>query len=148
MNVNHLFKRLLLLLAIISAAGSSSALPPNEQFSVRTKEFTLSFLVGETGRLYQRAVGVANSALPLPRDDEAYPQAGDGFIWEPALQVVHADGNTSTALVFEDITRTNDGSGRDLTRIRLRDSAYPLEVALNFRADPQRDVVEQWTEIV
>ena len=124
------------------------ALPPYEQFSVQTKEFTLSFLVGETGRLYQRALGITNSALPPLRDDEAYPQAGDGYIWEPALRVVHAGGNTSTALIFEDVTRTNDSSGRELTRIRLRDSAYPLEVALIFRCDPQRDVVEQWTEIV
>jgi alpha-galactosidase len=134
---------------IIPEGGSRPvALPPYEQFNVQTKEFTLSFLLGETGRLYQRAVGAVNSGLPPPRNDEACPQAGDGYVWEPALQVVHADGNTSTALIFEDIARTNDGSGRELTRIRLRDSAYPLEVALNFRSDPQRDVVEQWTEIV
>ena len=135
---------------IIPEGGTKPvALPPYEQFSVQTKEFTLSFVVGETGRLYQQPIGTTNSALPPLRDDEAYPQAGDGYIWEPALQVVHADGNTSTALIFEDVTRTNDGSGRELTRIRLRDSAYPLEVALNFRCDPQRDaVVEQWTEIM
>ena len=36
----------------------------------------------------------------LKRDDELYPQAGDGYVWEPALEIVHADGNTSTALLL------------------------------------------------
>jgi alpha-galactosidase len=35
-----------------------------------------------------------------------------------------------------------------LIRIKLHDPAYPLAVALNFRADRERDVVEQWPEIV
>jgi len=32
-------------------------------------------------------------------------------------------------------------------RINLRDPAYPFKVALCFRTHPERDVVEQWTEI-
>jgi alpha-galactosidase len=122
--------------------------PPPEKFSVPTKNFALNFEVGQDGRLYQRAVGVADANAKLLRTDESYPQAGDGYVWEPALQVVHADGNTSTALIFDGVTRTNDDAGRELTQIKLHDPAYPLEVTLNFRADHERDVVEQWTEIV
>ncbi|MGD1090035.1 MAG: NPCBM/NEW2 domain-containing protein, partial [Verrucomicrobiota bacterium] len=135
---------------IITEDGAAKpvALPPYEKFSVRTKNFALNFEVGDDGRLYQRAVGAADANEKLQRVDESYPQAGDGYIWEPALQVVHADGNTSTALIFEGVTRTNDDTGRELTQIQLQDPAYPLEVTLNFRADHERDVVEQWTEIV
>jgi len=125
------------------------AKPPTPgAFAVQTKNFALNFAVGDDGRLYQRAVGAAAANEKLQRTDESYPPAGDGYIWEPALQVIHADGNTSTALVFEDITRTNDGAGRELTQIKLHDPAYPLEVTLNFCADRERDVIEQWTSIV
>ncbi len=129
--------------------GNSAAKPPfPEQFSVQTKNFALRFEVGDDGRLYQHAVGAADADGKIQRTDECYPQSGDGYIWEPALQVTHADGNTSTALIFEGVTRTNDDAGRELTQIKLHDPAYPFEVTLNFRADHERDVVEQWTEIV
>jgi alpha-galactosidase len=129
-------------------AENSAAKPPSEKFSVQTKNFALNFEVGDDGRLYQRAVGAADANEKLQRTDECYPQAGDGYVWEPALQVVHADGNTSTALIFDSVARMNDVAGRELTQIKLHDPAYPLEVTLNFRADRERDVVEQWTEIV
>ena len=119
-----------------------------KQFSVQTKNFALNYEVGDDGRLYQHAIGDVEENAKLLRTDESYPQAGDGYVWEPALQVVHADGNTSTALIFEGVTRTNDDAGRELTQIKLHDPAYPLEVTLNFRADSERDVIEQWTEIV
>ncbi|MEJ0091693.1 MAG: alpha-galactosidase [Limisphaerales bacterium] len=128
-------------------AAKPLALAPYETFSVKTRSFSLNFEIGEDGRFYQRAVGATDINGKLQRDGEAYPQAGDGYIWEPALQVVHADGNTSTTLLFKSVTRTNDNNGRELTKILLRDPAYPLEVTLNFRADRERDVVEQWTEI-
>ena len=70
------------------------------RFSIETKSITLNFWVGDDGRLYQRAVGSVDNNAKLLRTDESYPQAGDGYVWEPALQVVHADGNTSTAHWF------------------------------------------------
>ncbi len=123
------------------------ALAPYETFSVKTKNFSLNFEIGDDGRLYQRSIGASDLNAKLSRDGEAFPQAGDGYIWEPALQVVHADGNTSTTLIFQGVIRTNDDTGRELTKIKLRDQAYPLEVTLNFCTDQERDVVEQWTEI-
>jgi alpha-galactosidase len=118
-----------------------------EDVRLSSAHFNLDFQVKEDGRLYQRAIGHGDAGKQLQRNDEAYPQAGDGYIWEPALQVVHADGNTSTALLFQNFTRTNEAAGREVTRINLRDPAYPLEVALCFRTHRDMDVVEQWTEI-
>ncbi len=85
----------------------------------------------------------------LQRDDEFYPQAGDGYIWEPALQVVHADGNTSTALVFDDITQTNDSAGHGIDPnssctirlIRLKSRCVSAPTASGM-------FIEQWTEII
>lgn len=118
-----------------------------EPFSLNTASFSLRFEIGKDGRLYQRAIGASDKAKLPPRTDEFYPQAGDGYIWEPALQVVHADGNTSTSLLYDGLARTNERRGVELVRIKLRDPAYPFEVSLFLRAHHDRDVVEEWTEI-
>ncbi|HUC85254.1 MAG TPA: alpha-galactosidase [Candidatus Acidoferrales bacterium] len=132
--------------ASLVLAGNLRAAPPRS-FSVNTKSFALNFQVGDDGRLYQLPIGVTPPAARLPRDSESYPQAGDGYVWEPALQAVHADGNTSTALVCDEVTRTNESADREVTRIHLHDSAYPFEAAIFFRAHRRLDVLEQWVEI-
>jgi alpha-galactosidase len=134
--------------SLFIAESGAAKQPPLEKFSVQTKNFALNFEVGNDGRLYQHSVAAGDTIDKLQRTDESYPQAGDGYVWEPALQVVHADGNTSMSLIFESVTRTNDDARLELTQIKLHDPAYPLEVTLNFRADRERDVVEQWMEIV
>jgi alpha-galactosidase len=123
------------------------ALPPFETFSLKTKKFAVTFQVGDDGRLYQRPIGVADPNAKPQRDDEFYPQAGDGYVWEPALQVVHADGNTSTALVYDGLAQTNESADIELTRVHLHDPAYPFEVTLCFRIHYNEDVIEEWTEI-
>lgn len=123
------------------------ALPPFETFTLKTKAFALNFQVGDDGRLYQRPIGMDDSNAKLPRDDEFYPQAGDGYVWEPGLQVVHADGNTSTALLYDGLAQTNETADIEWTRIHLHDSAYPFEVTLCFRTHRDEDVIEEWTEI-
>jgi len=72
----------------------------------------------------------------------ALPTWGDGWVFEPALKVTHADGNTSTDLVVAEVSQ--DG---DKTRIDLKDPSYPLFVELHFRALPELDVIESWTII-
>lgn len=125
----------------------SAPLPPHEPFRLATKNFAVNFQIGQDGRLYQRPIGLNDSSAKLQRNQESYPQAGDGYIWEPALQVVHADGNTSTALIYDSMTQSNEAPGVELTRIQLRDSAYPFKVALCFRTHQNEDVIEQWTDI-
>jgi alpha-galactosidase len=126
-------------------AVPATALPPFDGFSIQTRSLSLDFQVGDDGRLYQQPVGGKKDQLK--RDDESYPQAGDGYIWEPALQIIHADGNTSTVLHYDSVTRTEVAGGRQLTAVKLHDPAYPVEVTLNFQTDPDRDVIEQWTTI-
>jgi alpha-galactosidase len=123
------------------------ALSPYEMFDLGTKNFAMTFQVGNDGRLYQRPIGADDPKAKLQRDDEFYPQAGDGYVWEPALQVVHADGNTSTALLYDGLTQTHESADIELTRIRLHDPAYPFEVTLCFKAHYEEDVIEEWTEI-
>jgi alpha-galactosidase len=134
-------RRTLFAAALTSAALVAGAAEQN--LAVKTAHFTLDFQSGKNGRVYQRTVDQTGAPLP---SQEAYPAAGDGYVWEPALQIVHADGNTSTALIFTNATRTNDAPDQELVRIQLRDPAYPLTVTLCFRAHQEEDVVEEWTE--
>jgi len=130
----------------LAATLACPALFAATQFGVQTKNFALNFETGGDGRLYQRAIG-ATPAGKLQRNDEAYPQAGDGYIWESALQVVHADGNTSTDLQFENVTQTNETADITLAKIQLRDPAYPFEVTIFFRTHRDEDLIEQWETI-
>ncbi|HEY1490744.1 MAG TPA: NPCBM/NEW2 domain-containing protein, partial [Verrucomicrobiae bacterium] len=61
----------------MNAGAVPVVLPPFEQFSVGTGNFSLNFEVGGDGRLYQRAVGAADANAKLLRTEECYPQAGD-----------------------------------------------------------------------
>jgi len=63
------------------------------------------------------------------------------------LQVTHADGNTSTSLVFDSLTQSNETADITATHIRLHDSAYPFDVTLCFKTHHDEDVVEQWIEL-
>jgi alpha-galactosidase len=124
----------------------ATALPPFESIALKAKDFGLDFQVGDDRRLYQQPVGAAETRVSPNRFDEAYPQWGDGYIWEPAVQVTHADGNTSTTLLYEKITRTNEAPDRELVRIQLRDPAYPFRATICFRLHRERDLLEQWME--
>jgi alpha-galactosidase len=128
-------------------ATPPAALKPFEQIVLKTAHFELDFQIGNDDRLYQKTVSNLEPVKTPERNDEAYPQAGDGYIWEPALQAVHSDGNTSTKLLYEGVTRTSESAARELLRIKLRDPAYPFDVTLCFRARRDQDLIEQWAEI-
>lgn len=66
---------------------------------------------------------------------------------EPAIAVVHVDGNNSLDLKYEThkIDKTPDGAY--LTSITLKDPVYPFFVDLFFKAWSENDVIEQWSII-
>src|SRR5687767_6211297 len=73
---------------------------------IKTSNTALVLQAASDGRLYQKGYGrvkpVSKGRTPA-REDECYPPAGNGIINEPALHVIHADGNTSTDLVVKGI---------------------------------------------
>jgi alpha-galactosidase len=118
--------------------------------TISTARSSLILAVGTDGRLYQNHYGAPRAVPPRgapAREDEFYPQAGNGFITEPALAVAHADGNTSTDLIYVSHDSTTLSEGVTLTRIKLRDGAYPFFVTLFLEAYRDEDVLKQWVEI-
>lgn len=65
------------------------ALAPYEVVDLSTKSFKMNFEVGDDGRLYQRPIGTSEGAKKTLRTDEAYPQAGDGYVFQSVLQAIH-----------------------------------------------------------
>lgn len=120
---------------------------PGRLLTLQAGSFALNFQVREDGRLYQEKLGSPVNPGKSSRREEAFPAAGDGFVWEPAIDVVHADGNTSTDLRFIEITRHQESDGRERVRLKMRDREYPFEVTLCFQLHPSRDLIEQWVEI-
>lgn len=107
---------------------------------IETAHAALAYYVDEEGRLFQRSFGA--KATESTESSIGYPASGDGWVLEPALEVKHADGNTST-----DLRVVKTSTEGNLTRIELKDPEYPFYVDLLFRAFPDQDVVEAWTEV-
>ena len=77
----------------------------------------------------------------------AYTPAGTWNLAEPAIQVVHADGNNSLDLKYVSHSVEQTGEGGTLTTILLEDPVYPFTVTLFYKAWEAENVIEQWVEI-
>ena len=141
--------------ALVASSQSAESVNPsskNPVINISTSHSALRLLVASDGRLYQVGYGASDASASVPervppREMEFYPPSGDGFILEPALQVTHSDGNTSTDLIFVKETTTDLDQNIKLTRIDLKDGFYPFFVSLCFKAYQSEDVLEQWAEI-
>lgn len=95
----------------------------------------------------------ANQAYRLPGEgtqsnNTAFAVAGiDNNFVEPALAVVHSDGNNSLDLRYESQKSATTPDGATLTTITLKDVYYPFYVDLLFKAWKNEDVIEQWSII-
>ncbi|HOY93701.1 MAG: alpha-galactosidase [Bacteroidota bacterium] len=121
-----------------------------EIIRIDTKDNSLVFKVQDQ-KLYQLWFGAKTgdklAALPQGTAFPAYATFGTGEVNEVALRVTHADGNTSTELLFESVIKEESGPGIVQTRISLKDSFYPLRVDLVFKAYFAENIIEQWAEI-
>src|SRR5262249_53813704 len=152
------FRAVITLLSLVCAAWGSGQAAENGSvprngplITISTTHSALKLWVASDGRLYQLGFGPAAAQASVPntvpaRETEFYPPYGNGFILEPALQVTHADGNTSTDLIFVNKTVTTLDPNVELTRIELRDRFYPFFITLCFKAYQAEDVIEQWAE--
>ena len=136
---------------ILHAADFQTTTADGASINIATTHSVLRLRVGADKRVYQLDYGALEKAVAaaniLARETELHPQFGNGFISEPALQATHADGNTSTDLIYMRHATTAIDTNISLTRIELKDPAYPLFVTLCFKTFLREDVTEQWTEI-
>lgn len=80
-------------------------------------------------------------------NNQAFTVAGiDNNFVEPAIAVVHADGNNSLDLRYES-HQVAAVDGATLTTIRLKDAVYPFFVDLFYKAWKNLDIIEQWSAV-
>ena len=78
---------------------------------------------------------------------DAYPAYGFNCASEAALAVTHADGNMSTVLKVESVTRSELIDNAIYTKVVMKDEVYPFYVTVCYKAYQDVDMIETWTEI-
>ena len=81
------------------------------------------------------------------RGHEAYPASGGEDYFEPAVAIIHADGNQTTYLYYQSHEQRSVSGGTE-TVIRLADDKYKDEVVLHYVAYPKENVIKMWSEII
>ncbi len=138
---------------MVATVGRSAETPADSRLiQVSTANSSLTLFAGDDGRLYELGFGRADREMAAPkktpaRETEFHPQYGNGFILEPAVQATHADGNTSTDLIYVRHETTAVDTNVAVTRIELKDRFYPFFVTLCLKTYASEDVIEEWTEI-
>ncbi len=138
-------KALIVVCVLVSGANAQTIV-------IQTSHTSLIYKVEKDGELRQCYYGdrIEESAhesvqmTPFP----AYPSYGGDYVNEPALRVVHADGNLTTQLVYQSHEQNQVGDDVTLTRIVLKDKFYPLTTTLFYKAYAKEDIVEQWMEVI
>ena len=117
----------------------------------KTGNTSLIYRVGDNGRLYQSYLGKRLNHEAdinhLPQGTEAYLTHGMEDYFEPALHIVHNDGNSSTLLKYVSHDSRNLSDGVNETVITLADDQYPVTVKLHYVAYANEDIIKTFTEI-
>lgn len=143
---------LLFLLSTFQVLSAEVTDSSSRVITITTAHSAITLYRAADERIYELGYGDKSQEISIPaktpgREEEFFPSSGNGFIWEPALQAFHADGNTSTDLIYVNHSSKSLDSNVTLTRIELKDSHYPFFVALCFKCYKEEDLIEQWTEI-
>lgn len=97
---------------------------------------------------YQQAPGAYRQAVEYTGvNNSAYTPSGSRNLFEPAITVVHADGNTSLDLQYVKHENKRIDDNVNLLSVSLKDPVYPFEVTLFYKTFSKEDITEQWAEI-
>ena len=135
---------ILLFATVLTASAQIRITTPNT-------EMVLSAEQGQTLRIQYFGARLSDDDLAnlqaagVP-DHNAYQPYGFNCASEPAFAATHCDGNMSTVLMVEGVSKSEEPAA-EVTRIRLKDTVYPLYVTVCYRAYKDVDMIETWTEI-
>lgn len=127
----------------------STLAQPGKPIVIETSNSILLLTVGNNKRVIQSYLGKklpATEYEQLKGGRETYLTAGMENQLEPAIRMVHNDGNPSLELLYVSHTIA-DSTNIRRTEITLKDPVYPVEVILHYTAYYKEDVIKAWTEI-
>jgi alpha-galactosidase len=140
-------KNLLLLLCTISFIKAFAI--DGRQIVIETHSIALVFGINENNRFIQNYIGKKLSVheyQQLKTGKEAYMTAGMENQNEPAIRIIHPDGNSSLELDYVSHKTLTNGNVEH-TDIILKDPVYPIEVDLHFTSYYKEDVIESHVSI-
>lgn len=118
---------------------------------IHTDNSSLIFRVADNGRLYQSYLGKKlnheTDISHLPQGTEAYITHGMEDYFEPAIHILHNDGNPSLLLKYISHETKAVSQGVNETIITLGDDKYPVTVKLHYVTYPAEDIIKTYTEI-
>ena len=118
--------------------------------AIQTKNTSLVYKVNDKDKVCQSYFGNklsdSDCDLVLVSNNEIAPAFGAGDVHQPAIRAVHADGNTSTELVFDKAETKRLDDNQVQTDIYLKDTYFPFYVKVSFKTYEKEDMIEQWTE--
>jgi alpha-galactosidase len=79
--------------------------------------------------------------------NSAYTPSGSWSLVEPALAIVHSDGNTSTDLKYISHKSFEENENVRIISIVLKDPVYKTGVTLHYKVYYNENVIEQWADI-
>jgi alpha-galactosidase len=121
-----------------------------KQILIETKNTVLVLNVESNKRVTQSYFGKklpASEYQLLQGGREVYLTAGMENQYEPAIRVIHSDGNPSLELQFVSSSTNKQDNNITTTNIVLKDPVYPVEVTLYYTTYYNEDVIKAWTEI-
>ncbi|MCW3462401.1 alpha-galactosidase [Chitinophaga nivalis] len=127
------------------------AFAQNQLIQIATQHTKLVYGISREGKLIQRFLGDRQQPV-LPDSlvrlvQEAYVPAGMESLLDPAIRMIHPDGNPSLDLQYVTHATTRKNNLVTLTTITLKDPVYPVNVTLYFEAYEQEDVIKAWSAI-
>lgn len=140
-----------LFIAIQFFAQSGPPPETEKQIVIETQHTSLVYSIGKNKKLYQAYLGeklnnVADYRLQK-NNHEAYVASGTDNLFEPAIRMLHNDGNPSLELLYAEDKTVREGN-LTTTSIILKDPVYPVTVKLVFVAYYNEDIIKTWTEII
>ncbi len=122
----------------------------SKQIVIETKNAALVLTVGSNQRVTQSYLGkklAVTDYTQMRGGREVYLTAGMENPNEPAIRMVHSDGNPSLELQYASDAAVKKDNDVSTTNITLKDPQYPVEVVLHYTAYYNEDVFKCWTEI-
>ncbi|ACU03917.1 alpha-galactosidase [Pedobacter heparinus] len=137
---------------LLFTMGLNAIAQQDKQIIVETKHTSLIFTISSGQKLYQSYLGQklinhSDEGLLKSTRREAYIGAGMGDLFEPAIRMVHNDGNPSLDLKYVAHKTDKQNDNVATTSIILKDPQYPVQVVLHFTAYFNEDIIKEWTEI-
>lgn len=138
-------KQLAFLLPFVAVTANA------EDIVISTDNNALVYNVADNGRVYQKYFGKklknASDYASMPNGQEIYITSGMEDYYEPALHIVHADGNPSTLLTYTGHKTATLADGAKQTVISLSDKEYSDNVDVYFIVYPEHDIIKTYTTI-